>query len=169
MTTLLLRTRHDGPREASPRVATPLAPAALAPARESAELPGGPQQTVTDLIAYYTAEVLPTLAKNTQYQRDRFLMMMDRQYGHLPLTAMTPAWLRSWRDQLGRRLKPDSVRQYMDTFSAVLTVGVNELAWLPEHPMRGRQVRKPPASRGRVRFPQPRGTGAALAGLPRQP
>jgi len=105
-----------------------------------------------DLLAYYRAEVLPTLALNTQYQRTRFLAMVDRQYGHLPLTAITPAWLRSWRDQLGRRLKPDSVRQYMDTFSAVLTVGVTELAWLPEHPMRGRKVRKPPASRGRVRF-----------------
>jgi integrase len=43
----------------------------------------------------------------------------------------------------------------MDTFSAVLTVGVHELAWLPEHPMRGRKVRKPPASRGRVRFLSP--------------
>jgi integrase len=81
--------------------------------------------------------------------------MLESQFGHLPLTAITPAWLRSWRDQLGRRLKPDTVRQYMDTFSAVLTVGVNELAWLPEHPMRGRKVRKPPASRGRVRFLSP--------------
>ena len=72
-----------------------------------------------------------------------------------PSRAITPAWLRSWRDQLVRRLKPDSVRQYMDAFGAVLTVGFNELAWLPEHPMRGRQVRKPPASRGRVRFLSP--------------
>ena len=58
-------------------------------------------------------------------------------------------------DQLCRRLKPDSVREYMDILSAVLTVGVNELAWLPEHPMHGRKVRKPPASRGRVRFLSP--------------
>jgi integrase len=75
-----------------------------------------------------------------------------RDYGQLPLTAITAAWLRSWRDQLSRRLKPNSVRQYLDTFSAVLTVGVNELGWLPAHPMHGRRVRKPPASRGRVRF-----------------
>jgi integrase len=81
--------------------------------------------------------------------------MLGKEFGHLPLTAITPGWLRNWRAQLSRRLKPDSVRQYMDTFSAVLTVGVHELAWLPEHPMRGRKVRKPPASRGRVRFLSP--------------
>src|SRR5437016_2911507 len=155
MTTLLLRTRHDVRSEAAPSVAEPYVPSALAPAREVAERPGVAQRMVTDLLTHYTTEVLPTLAPTTHYQRTRFLAMMDRQYGHLPLAAITPAWLRSWRDQLGRRLKPDSVRQYMDTFSAVLTVGVNELAWLPEHPMRGRRVRKPAASRGRVRFLSP--------------
>jgi len=136
--------------------AAPSAPPAVPPlvlALEPAEAPRA--QTVADLLRYYTAEVLPTLAPKTHYQRTRFFAMLAKEYGHLPLTALTPAWLRSWCDQLSRRLKPDTVRQYMDTVSAVLTVGVNELAWLSEHPMRGRRVRKPPASRGRVRFLSP--------------
>jgi hypothetical protein len=115
MTTLLLRTRHDVPPEASPAVAAPLGRTALAPALEVAGCPAVALQTVADLLAYYVAEVLPTHAPNTQYQRTRFLAMVEREYGHLPLTAITPAWLRSWRDQLGRRLKPDTVRQYVTT------------------------------------------------------
>jgi integrase len=110
---------------------------------------------VAELLTYYIAEVLPTKAPNTHYQQTRFLSLLAREFGHLPLTALTPAWLRSWRDQLSRRLKPDTVRQYLDIVSAVLTVAVNELGWLPEHPMHGRKVRKPPASRGRVRFLSP--------------
>jgi integrase len=110
---------------------------------------------VAELLTYYIAEVLPTKAPNTRYQQTRFLAILAREYGHLPVTALTPAWLRCWRDQLLRRLKPDTVRQYMDSFSAVLTVAVHELAWLPAHPMHGRKVRKPPASRGRVRFLSP--------------
>jgi hypothetical protein len=87
----------------------------------------GPGPTVADLLAYYVAEVLPTKAPTTQYQRGRFLALLNREYGHLPLTALDPPWLRVWRDQLSRRLKPDSVRQYLDTVSAVLTVACNEL------------------------------------------
>jgi integrase len=123
--------------------------------QELAARPAGAQPTVADLLTYYTAEVLPTLAPNTHYQRTRFFAILAREFGHLPLTVLTPAWLRCWRDQLLRRLKPDTVRQYLDTVSAVLTVAVNELAWLPAHPMQGRKVRKPPASRGRVRFLSP--------------
>jgi integrase len=154
MTTLRVRTRRDVPPEATPAVGE-AGVHTTAPVQEPAERPAGPSHTVAELLTYYTAEVLPTLAPNTHYQRTRFCAMLVREFGPLPLTAITPAWLRSWRDQLSRRLKPDSVRQYMDTFSAVLTVAVNELAWLSAHPMHGRRVRKPPASRGRVRFLSP--------------
>lgn len=141
-----LEAQRTQPRPAPSR-------ATLPQTAEPAADPGG--QTVAELLTYYMAEVLPSKAPQTQYQQTRFLSMLASEFGHLPLTAMTPAWLRSWRDQLSRRLKPDTVRQYMDSYSAVLTVGVYELAWLPEHPMRGRKVRKPPASRGRVRFLSP--------------
>ena len=111
--------------------------------------------TLAELLDYHIREVLPGKAPNTQYQQTRFLGMLARTYGHLPLRTLTPAWLRAWRDGLSRRLKPDTVRQYMDSLAAVSTVAVSELHWLPAHPMRGRQVRKPPAARGRTRFLSP--------------
>ena len=153
MTTLLVRTRHDGPLEAAPPPAALLAPPAV-PAAPPAS-PAGLAHTFADLLRYSRAEVLPTKAPTTHYQQNRFLAALERQYGPLPLPTITPAWLRSWRDQLSRRLKPDSVRQYLDVVSAVLTVAVNELEWLPAHPMTGGKVRKPRASRGRVRFLSP--------------
>lgn len=114
----------------------------------------GPQaHTVGELLAYYVREVLPTKAPNTQYQQTRFLGRLAQECGRLPLDAITPGWLREWRDQLRHRLKPDTVRQYQDSVSAVLTVALEELEWLPDHPMR--RVRKPPLSRGRVRFLSP--------------
>jgi integrase len=116
------------------------------------ETPAESPHTLGDLLTYYLKEVLPALAPKTQYQRRRFLANLDTHYGHLPLTALTPAWLRAWRDDLCLRLKPDTVRQYLDTVSGLLTVAVNELHWLPTHPLRNRQVRKPPKQRGRVRF-----------------
>lgn len=122
-------------------------------------LPGqgtqGQEPTVGKLILYYMHEVLPLKAPTTQRQNASLLCRFAQEYGSLPVTALTAGFLRSWRDYLSLRLKPDSVRQYMDVVSGVLTVAVQELEWLPEHPMWGRKVRKPPLSRGRVRFLSP--------------
>jgi len=57
--------------------------------------------------------------------------------------------LRSWRDSLGPFYKPNTIRRYMTTLSAVLTVAVEHYEWLPKHPLR--QVAKPPAPPDRAR------------------
>ena len=122
----------------------------------SPEAPDPQGHTMGDLLAYHIAEVLPTKAPTTQYQQTRFLAKLTRDFGQLPLSAITPAWLRQWRDQLAlHRLKPDTIRQYMDSLSAVLSTAVYDLEWLDTNPMHGRKVRKPPLSRGRVRFLSP--------------
>src|SRR5437773_2271386 len=107
MTTLLIRTRNDRPPEGSPRLTAPLAPAALAPDPAPVARPAEPAQTFGALLLYYVHEVLPSKAASTQSQQTRFLGTLDSQYGHLPLTAITSAWLRTWRDQLSRGRKPD--------------------------------------------------------------
>jgi len=69
--------------------------------------PGAPDpqgHTFGELLAYHVAEVLPTKAPNTQYQQTRFLHRLEREFGHLPLDAITPGWLREWRDQLRRQV-----------------------------------------------------------------
>jgi integrase len=132
--------------------------------RPHQKAPGSDEHTLGELLAYYIAEVFPTKARNTEYQQTRFLSKLDREYGHLPLSAITPAWLRQWRDRLAlHRLKPDTIRQYLDSLSAVLSTAVNELEWLDTNPLHGNKVRKPPLSRGRVRFLSPEEQGRLLA------
>lgn len=125
--------------------------------------PGPQEHTLGELLAFHIKEVLPTKAPNTQYQQTRFLAKLTHDFGQVPLSAITPAWLRQWRDQLAlHRLKPDTIRQYMDSLSAVLSTAVYDLEWLDTNPLHGRKVRKPPASRGRVRFLSPEEQGRLL-------
>jgi integrase len=85
----------------------------------------------------------------TQYQLQRLFRRFSQDFGTLPLAALTPAVLREYRDRLRQHLKPGTVRQYLDSLSAVLTVAVEDREWVAVHPLR--KVRKPPASPGRVR------------------
>ena len=110
-------------------------------------------ETFDVLLDLYFREYLPTKAPLTQAQQRGFLTRLRPTMGPLEVTALTPAYLRQWRDGLRQRLKPGTVRQYMDVLSGVLTVAVNDLEWLSVNPLR--KVRKPTASPGRVRFLSP--------------
>lgn len=105
--------------------------------------------TVDHLLQVYTAQYLTNNAPRTQYQQQRLFRRFSQDLGTIPLDSLTPAVLRHYRDRLRQTLKPGTVRQYLDTLSAVLTVAVEDLEWLAVHPLR--KVRKPPASPGRVR------------------
>jgi integrase len=105
-------------------------------------------QTVNALLDF--SEYLPSKAPRTQAQQRGFLTRLRPTIRPLPVTDLTRTYLRAWRDRLSQRLKPGSVRQYMDVLSAVLAVAMEDLEWLPSHPLR--KVRKPPASPKRVRF-----------------
>jgi hypothetical protein len=98
MTTLLVRTRHDGPSETAPPVAELGVHTALAPSRELPEGPAVPSQTrtnlpehtVAELLAFYVAEVLPSCAPTTQYQRTRFLAMVEGTTASSPSRRSPP-------------------------------------------------------------------------------
>src|SRR2546430_16915014 len=53
--------------------------------------------TVADLPQTYERTYLPQLAPTTQIHHRVVFRSLCRQYGGLPLTAITPAWLRQWR------------------------------------------------------------------------
>jgi integrase len=109
--------------------------------------------TVDELLQLYAAQYLPHKAPITQYYQGRLLHRVSHYFGALPLEALTPLVLRSWSDHLRTRLASGTVRQYLDSLSAVLTVAVEDLGWLETHPMR--KVPKPPASPGRQRILTP--------------
>jgi integrase len=106
--------------------------------------------TVDDLLQVYAAHYLPHKAPITQYQQQRRFLRFSRDLGSIPLESLTPLVLRTWSERLLRTLAPGTVRQHLDSLSAVLTVAVEDLGWLTAHPLK--KVRKPPASPKRVRF-----------------
>src|SRR6185295_1511673 len=108
-----------------------------------------PVHTLNDLLQLYASQYLTNNAPRTQYQQQRLFRRFATDLGTIPVESLTPAVLREYRDTLRQHLKPGTVRQYLDSLSAVLTVAVEELEWLTVHPLRN--VRKPPASPGRVR------------------
>jgi integrase len=109
--------------------------------------------TVDDLLQLYSSQYLPNKAPRTQYQQQRLFRRFSTDLGTIPLECLTPLVLRTWSERLRRSLKPGTVRQYLDSLSAVLTIAVEDLGWLAVHPMR--KVPKPPPSPGRVRILSP--------------
>jgi len=105
--------------------------------------------TVADLIEAYERIYLPQLALTTQTHHRVVFRSLCRHYGALPLTAITPAWLRQWREAISPGHTLGTVRQYLVTLSGALSWAVEE-GWLDANPMR--KVRRPPEPLGRVRF-----------------
>lgn len=114
-----------------------------------------------ELLDYYLRGVLPAKAPGTQAQYAQVLGVVRQQFGTLPLPDLTPARLRQWRDTLRTSLAPATVRLYLDTLSAPLTIAVNELEWLPANPVQ--KVRKPPLTPGRTRCLSPEEQARLLA------
>jgi integrase len=106
--------------------------------------------TVAQLVDLYAADYLPTKAPGTQRQQRQVFVAVLQAFGERPVTELTPALLRAWRDELQHRYAPGTARRFLDTFSSVLTVAVQDYEMLTANPMR--KIRKPPASPGRVRY-----------------
>jgi integrase len=162
--TLTLITASTRPRdqyvqEDEPLLLPPVQPGGEAPAFErvaasAASVLSAHPPTLAALLDLYERDSLPAKALKTQYQERLVFRQLRTEYGTLPLAAITPEWLRSWRDRFRqRRLTSGTIRQYMTYLSTVLTVAVNEYEWLPAHPMR--KVRLPSSSPIRVRFLSP--------------
>jgi integrase len=124
-------------------------PVVVEPEPTGARLAPVTPHTVQELIDAYEREVLPHKAPNTQYQKRKLHLWFARDLGDLPLEQLTPALLRTWRDQLAARYSPGTVKRYCDNLSALLTFAV-ELEWLPVNPIL--KVRRPKQPEGRTRI-----------------
>src|SRR5438067_1521819 len=104
--------------------------------------------SLATLLQQYEATYLPQLAAHTRRHHLVLFRKLSRDYGALPLTAITPAWLCQWQAAITPGHTLGTVRQYLLTLSGLLTFAV-EIGWLAANPMD--KVRKPPQPRGRVR------------------
>lgn len=102
-----------------------------------------PVHTVADLLQAYEQEYLPTKAGSTQYQYLRLYRRFRQELGSMPLVALTPEVLRTWRDALRQRhYLAGTIRKYLTALSGPLTVAVRDYHWLENNPLRS--VAKPP-------------------------
>jgi integrase len=108
-----------------------------------------PVHTVAELLDAYATEYLPRKAPKTQYQERLLYRWFAAELGSIPLAELSPLVLRTWRDSLRGCYTPNTIRRYMTSLSAVLTVAVDEYEWLAVHPLR--KVAQPPASPDRER------------------
>jgi integrase len=106
--------------------------------------------TVRDLLSLYAAEYLPSKAPGTCYQQGRLYQRMSADFGDMLLADLTPAWLRTWRDQLATQYKPGTVRGYLELLSGALRIAVEDYQWLDENPLD--RVKRPSPAKTRVRF-----------------
>jgi integrase len=117
------------------------------------------KKTLSDGIARYISEVLPTKPKSQKKQTAQLGWWRDH-YGHLALSSVTPNVLSAARERLlseptprGPRRSPATVMRYIAVLSHLFTTAVTEWGWLEANPMS--RVRKPKQSQGRVRWLDP--------------
>jgi len=112
-----------------------------------------PDYLVRDLFAFYIDDTLIDATPVTRYQYQLLEQRFVRQTGVRLVADVTPEVIRQWKSRLTRELRTGSVTRYMKMLRAVLRVAVDELEWLPAHPMA--RVRMPAVPEGRVRFLTP--------------
>jgi integrase len=134
----------------SPQAAASWAEQTEAALREPQQAPLAHRHTLRDLVRRYRRHVLPTVSVGTARWREVHLSWWDDRLGHLPLEALTPAYLVEGRDDLAQSRSPRATRAYLATLEHGLKLAVEEWLWLEASPMA--RVRKPKEPRGRVRF-----------------
>ena len=119
-----------------------------------------PQHTVVEVLDRYL-DMLPSFQLKDQRNRKRHVEWWKKEFGALPLSELTPARIAAARDRLAllpvksgagatRPRQPATTVRYLASLSHVLSIAVDDWAWLPENPVR--KVRKPKQPRGRLRF-----------------
>lgn len=114
------------------------------------------RHTVGELIDRYIENYLPRKPRSEPLQRQQ-LKWWRKQIGALTLADLTTDIIVEHRDRLahrvlptGKQISPSTVNRYLAALSHVLTIGVKELRWLPDSPIRDVSKLKEP--QGRVRF-----------------
>jgi len=112
------------------------------------------KHTVAEMIDRYL-----TGAKLTKVQDEHIGLHLRRwkdEIGYLLLSDLNADAITQIKDKLlnekikGKPRSPTTVLRYMTSFSTVLTTAVRDWAWLEDSPMKN--IKKPKAARGRVRF-----------------
>ncbi len=118
--------------------------------------PEAHRHTVGDMIERYIEERLPNLSDKHVAS---CLTWWGRQLGMTTaLTAVTPAKITEVKDRLltgrggltGTPLTPATVRKYLTKLSGAFAAAQKDWLWITSNPVHS--IRKPPDSKGRVRF-----------------
>jgi integrase len=109
-----------------------------------------PEPTVNDLLDWYLRDYVQTKAANTLAHYQWIFPLFRSLIGSLPVREMTPARLRSLRQQLLQHYPPGTVRVYLYILSGAFTAAVYEYEVIPQQPFRS--VRLPAAAPPRTRF-----------------
>lgn len=67
--------------------------------------------TIANLAKRYRTELLPK--QKGQRQEDSRLKAVEKKFGKFHLSAVTPAMVATWRDELAKRLAPQTVQHYL--------------------------------------------------------
>lgn len=67
--------------------------------------------TIKDVAERYRKELLPK--QRGERQEDSRLKVVDEKFGKYNLSAVTPAMVAKWRDELSKRLAPQTVQHYL--------------------------------------------------------
>lgn len=108
--------------------------------------------TLVQLCDAYLADVRGAQAPSTCYNRTCFCRRLLRDVGNVPLSALTPAVLRTWKQTLSTRYRPSTVHKYLTILQTILRFGV-DCGYLESDPMA--KVRKPSPGHGSIRFLSP--------------
>ena len=112
------------------------------------------KHTVEEMIDRYLSSA--NLTKTQDEHTGLHLRRWKEEVGYLILADLTVDVITQVKDKLlsedvrGKPRSPTTVLRYMASLSTVLTTAVKDWAWLEDSPMKN--ITKPKAARGRVRF-----------------
>lgn len=112
------------------------------------------KHTVADMIDRYLKSA--NLTKTQDEHTGLHLRRWKDEIGHMLLSDLGPSQITEIKDKLlneeyrGKPRSPTTVLRYLASLSVVFNTAVKDWAWLEESPMKN--IRKPKAARGRVRF-----------------
>jgi integrase len=112
------------------------------------------KHTVEEMIDRYLAGA--NLTKTQDEHTGLHLRRWKDEVGYLILADLSVGVITQVKDKLlsedvrGKQRSPTTVLRYMASLSTVLTTAVKDWAWLEDSPMKN--ITKPKAARGRVRF-----------------
>lgn len=114
------------------------------------------RHTFADLCDEYAKLIFPTQPKSEEKKR-LHIAFWRKQFGAFFLSEITPALVIEQRNALLKettvrhRLRtPATVVRYLATLSHIFTVGITELHWVDDNPVK--KIKKPREPRGRERF-----------------